>query len=297
MLAVEVKNVSKSYDKKVVVDNVSFEVSGGEILGLIGPNGAGKTTNIRMIMDIIKPDSGEVLIFGKRFNDDCKNLIGYLPEERGLYRKAKIADVMIYLATLKGMDRAQAARRTEELLVRVNMQAHKNKKIEELSHGMAQLIQLLVTFLHDPQILIFDEPFTGLDPVNVKVVKDIVLDLKRQGKVIMLSTHRMSEVEELCDRIFMINRGKNVLYGAVSDIKARYRNNSVIVECQGDISDIAGIKSRKMNGNTAELFLEIGTTHQQLLERMIARGIQINRFEVSTPTLNEIFIQVAGETR
>ncbi len=297
MLAVEVKNVSKTYGSRKVVNDVAFSVSEGEILGLIGPNGAGKTTNIRMIMDIIKPDSGEVLIFGKKFSEDSKKIIGYLPEERGLYRKTRVLDAMVYLATLKGMDAGPAKARAGELLARVNMQAHQFKKIEELSHGMAQLVQILATVIHDPQVLIFDEPFSGLDPVNVKLVKDMIISLKNQGKAIMLSTHRMNEVEELCDRIFMINHGQNVLYGRITDIKARYRNNSIIVEFDDKLGEIKGVSSRVVNNHTTELFLDGSLTHQQVLEQLVSHKTTINRFEVSTPSLNEIFIQVAGKDR
>lgn len=295
MYAVEVKDVSKSYGSRTIVDKVSFNVSGREIMGMIGPNGAGKTTNIRMIMDIIKPDTGTVAIFGRKFSDKTKNAIGYLPEERGLYRKKTILDSMTYLATLKGMKAPQARHRAEELLETVGMQAHKNKKIEELSHGMGQIVQFLVTIIHDPQVIILDEPFNGLDPVNVKMVKDIILDLKEQGKAIMLSTHRMNEVEELCDRIFMIHRGQNVLYGSLADIKARYRNNSVLIDFNGDPGEIPGVRVRKISSTAFELFLEGGLTPGEILEQLVSRRISINRFEVSTPSLNEIFIQVAGE--
>jgi ABC-2 type transport system ATP-binding protein len=297
MYAVEVNNVSKSYGSRTIVDNVSFSVSDHEILGIIGPNGAGKTTNIRMIMDVIKPDSGEVRVFGQKFTDAVKNRTGYLPEERGLYRKAEILDTMVYMARLKGMDSGQARQRAEEWLKRVNMQAHKNKKIEELSHGMGQIIQFLVTVIHDPVMLILDEPFNGLDPVNVQMVKEIILDLKKQGKAIMLSTHRMNEVEALCDRIFMINKGKNVLYGSLSEVKSKYRHNSVLVEFENEIGEINGMKTQKINGNSLEVFLDGNQTHQQVLEQLVLRKLAVNRFEVSTPSLNEIFIQVAGEEK
>jgi ABC-2 type transport system ATP-binding protein len=297
MYAVDVKNVTKTYGKRIIVDNVSLSVSNREILGLIGPNGAGKTTNIRMIMDVIKPDSGEVLVLGRKFADEAKNKIGYLPEERGLYRKKSIIDTMIYLGSLKGMVREQARRRAEELLLSVNMQAHQNKKIEELSHGMGQIIQFLVTILHDPQILILDEPFNGLDPVNVKMVKDMILELKNQGKAIILSTHRMNEVEALCTRIFMIDKGKNVLYGNLDEIKAKCRNNSVLVEIEGELPEIGGVRVNRISDHGAELFLEGAMTHQELLEKLIERKVIIDRFEVSTPSLNEIFIQVAGEKK
>jgi ABC-2 type transport system ATP-binding protein len=294
MQAVEVKNVSKSYSTRKVVDDVSFSVSSREILGLIGPNGAGKTTNIRMIMDIIKPDSGEVLLYGQKFSNDLKDRIGYLPEERGLYRKKPIIESLVYLATLKGIEPGLARTRAEEWLMRVNMQAHKNKKIEELSHGMAQLIQLLTTIIHDPQVMILDEPFNGLDPVNVKMVKDIILDLKNKGKAIILSTHRMNEVEELCDRVFMINKGRSMLYGSLGEVKAKYRNNSVIVEYQGNLGEFGDLRVNRENGHRAELFLKEGMDPQQMLEQLVSRKIRIDKFEVSTPSLNEIFIKVVG---
>jgi ABC-2 type transport system ATP-binding protein len=294
MYAVNVKGVSKSYGSKTVVDRVSFQVAAGEILGLIGPNGAGKTTCIRMIMDVIKPDSGEVLIFERPFRNELKNEIGYLPEERGLYRKKPIIESMVYLAALKGMDREQASHRAEEWLNRVNMQAHKNKKIEELSHGIAQIIQFLVTILHGPRVIILDEPFTGLDPVNVKTVKDIILEQKQQGKAIMLSTHRINEVEELCDRVFMINKGQNVLYGSIEEVKAKYRNNSVVVDFEGELGELSGVLVNRLNGHSVEITLGENTTRQQLLERLVSRRVVLNKFEASTPSLNEIFIRVVG---
>ena len=203
---VTVSKISKSFNNALVVDNISFDVRQGEIFGLIGPNGAGKTTTIRMIMDIIKPDSGEICILGERLSAITKKRIGYLPEERGLYRKLRVIDSLIYLASLKGITSYSARNRAEELLKRIDMLPHKNKKIEELSRGMGQFIQFLVTIIHDPQLVILDEPFAGLDPVNTEVLKEIILELRNKGKAIILSTHRMNEVEELCDRIFMINR-------------------------------------------------------------------------------------------
>jgi ABC-2 type transport system ATP-binding protein len=229
--AAEVNKVVKSYGKKPVVNDVSFSVAQGEIFGLIGPNGAGKTTTIRMMMDITKPDSGNICILGERLSEDTKNKIGYLPEERGLYRKLTVVETLTYLAALKGSQIKSS--RVEELLKRIDMLPHKNKKIEELSRGMGQLIQFLATIIHDPQLVVLDEPFAGLDPVNTELLKEIVLELRSQGKAIILSTHLMNEVEELCDRILMIDRGRSVLYGRLADIKKRYRNNSVFVDFEG----------------------------------------------------------------
>ncbi len=294
MYAVEAKNICKTYAGKSIVNRVSLSVSGREILGLIGPNGAGKTTCIRMIMDVIKPDSGEVIVLGQKFNDKLKNQIGYLPEERGLYRRARIIETIVYLATLKGLEAGQARIRAEEWLSRINMSAHKNKKIDELSHGMAQLIQFVVTVIHDPPVIILDEPFNGLDPVNVQLVKEIILELKNRGKAIMLSTHRMNEVEALCDRVFMINRGQNVLYGEITEIKKKYRDNSALVEFEKLPDSLKGFETRRVNTNTLEVRLPAGMTPQHLLERLVSLHLDISRFELSTPSLNDIFIQVAG---
>ena len=286
MNAVEVKHVTKKYGSLTVVDDVSFSLSNQAIMGLIGPNGAGKTTCIRMVMDVIKPDSGDIFLFGDKLKNDLKSQIGYLPEERGLYRKKTILESMVYLAMLKGMQPGAALQRAEKWLVRVNMQAHKNRKIEELSHGMAQIIQILVTILHDPGMIILDEPFNGLDPVNIKMVKDIILELKNQGKCIILSTHRMNEVEELCDRVFMINQGRNVLFGALSEIKTRYRSNAINIEYNGDTAGAEEpSKINRMGDQRAEIVFGAGFTHQQILEELVAHKVLINRFEIATPTL------------
>ncbi len=195
MAEVQVNRVVKSYDDRIVVNEISLSVHQGEIFGLIGPNGAGKTTTIRMMMDIIKPDSGEIRIFDESLNDATKNGIGYLPEERGLYRKLSVIDSLVYLASLKGMDSRLAAKKAEELLDRVAMLPHKEKRTEELSKGMEQIIQFLVTIIHDPRLIILDEPFANLDPINTELIKDIILELRNEGKAIILSTHRMNEVE------------------------------------------------------------------------------------------------------
>jgi len=295
MSVVEVNHVVKSYDDKAVVNDVSFSVNQGEIFGLIGPNGAGKTTTIRMIMDIVKPDSGEVRILGKRLGEATKNKVGYLPEERGLYRKLSTIDSIVYLASLKGMDKRLARKKAEELLQNVDMLPHKEKKIEELSRGMGQIIQFLVTIIHDPQLVILDEPFAGLDPVNTESLKTMILELKNQGKAIILSTHRMNEVEELSDRILMINVGRAVLYGELAEIKTRYRDNSVLLEFEGELGALEGVTEKRSHKEYVELVLDRKTTPQQLLERLISQGVVVNRFEVSTPPLHDIFLKVVGE--
>ncbi len=294
MLSVEVNHITKTYGNRAVVNDVSFTVNQGEILGLIGPNGAGKTTTIRMIMDIIKPDSGDIKILGEKLTEDSKNSIGYLPEERGLYRKLNVIDSIIYFASLKGMDSQTARKRADDLLKRVEMLAHKNKKIEELSRGMGQIIQVIVTVIHDPKLIILDEPTASLDPVNAQLLKDMMLELRNQGKSVIMSTHRMNEIEELCDRILMINKGQVVLYGGLAEIKSKFRNNSVIVECDGELGEIEGVVRRHNQKRAVELVLDATTTPQQLLERLIKKGIVVNRFELSTPSLNEIFLKVVG---
>ena len=291
----EISHVNKSYGGRAVVQDVSFTLVKGEVLGLVGPNGAGKTTTIRMLMDIIKPDSGEISVFGRPLDEQAKNRIGYLPEERGLYRKMKVSDNIVYLSRLKSVPSNTARERAEVLLKEVDMSMHQDKKISELSRGMGQIIQFLVTLSHDPELIVLDEPFAGLDPVNRMLLKDIILELKAQGKTIIFSTHMMNEVEEMCDRVLMINRGRVVLYGNLSDIKWRFRNNSVFVQCEGDIGNIDGISGKKDHGKYVELFLDGQTTAQQVLSQLMAKSIRVDRFEVSTPSLNEIFIQVARQ--
>ena len=293
--ALEISEISKSYNSTKVVDGISFNVKQSEIFGLIGPNGAGKTTTIRMIMDIIKADSGRIRILGESLSEQAKNRIGYLPEERGLYKKMTILRSLTYLASLKGMDVRLIDSRAEELLERVGMLAHKGKKIEELSRGMGQLIQFLTTIIHSPQLIILDEPFANLDPVNTDLIKEIIIELRKQGRAIILSTHRMNEVEELCDRIFMINKGRSVLYGEMAEIKDRYRNNSVILEFKGELGEIKGVVKRQDYDRHVELFLDKAATPQQVLAQLVRQGVTVNRFEVSTPPLHDIFLQVVGE--
>jgi ABC-2 type transport system ATP-binding protein len=296
MPAVEVNHIVKFYADKAAVNDLSFSVARGEIFGLIGPNGAGKTTAIRMMMDIIKPDSGDVTILGEKLSEASKNKLGYMPEERGLYKKLEVIDSIIYLASLKGMDRHSAEEKANELLNQTGMLPHKRKKIEELSKGMGQIIQFIVTIIHDPELVILDEPFAGLDPVNTELLKRMFADLRNQGKAMILSTHQMNQVEELCDRILMINDGRAVLYGNLTEIKSRYRSNSVILDFEGELGQVPGVTEKRTHkGYVVELVLDGNTTPQQVLERLVSRGIVINRFEVATPSLSEIFLKVVGK--
>ena len=294
MLAVEVNNIAKSFADKVAVHNLSFSVAQGEMFGLIGPNGAGKTTTLRMMMDILRPDSGEVIILGEKLSEATKNRLGYLPEERGLYKKLKVIDSIVYLASLKGVDRRLATEKANELLNQTGMLDTKNKKIEALSKGMGQIIQFIVTIIHDPQLLILDEPFAGLDPVNTELLKGMLADLRNRGKALILSTHQMNQVEELCDRILMMSNGQDVLYGDLSEIKARYRGNSVLLALTGELGEVPGVVGKRQHKGCTELMLDGKTTPQQVLAHLVSRGTLINRFEVATPSLNEIFLKEVG---
>ena len=293
--SLEVSEITKSFGGANVVDGVSFTVEPGEIFGLIGPNGAGKTTTIRMMMDIIKPDTGRVQVLGERLNERTKDHIGYLPEERGLYKKLTVLQSLRYIGSLKGMTPARAAHRADELLGRVDLRPHGSKKVEELSRGMSQIIQFLLTIIHEPELMILDEPFANLDPVNTELLKEIIQELRGQGKSIILSTHRMNEVEKLCDRVFMINKGKSVLYGELAGIKAAYRKNSVYLEYEGDLGEVNGATINHQGYGSAELVLAENTSPQDVLEQLVKQGLTVNRYHVSTPPLHDIFLQIVGK--
>jgi len=294
MKAVEVNHLYKSYAEVNAVNDVSFTVDPGEILGLIGPNGAGKSTTIKIILDFMKPDSGVVKIFGQPINEALKDQIGYLPEERGLYKRLTAIELILYLASLKGMDKAKAERKANVLLEQTGMLEYKKRKNKEMSRGMGQLIQFIVTVIHDPELIILDEPFSGLDPVRTETVQNIIGNLRDEGKAIILSTHQMNKVEELCDRVLMINKGRAILYGDLMETRAEFRRNSVLVATDGELGDLPGVVDRKFNKDSVELFLAPDTTPQAMLDRLRDRGITINRFEVSTPSLNEIFLNLVG---
>jgi ABC-2 type transport system ATP-binding protein len=218
-----------------------------------------------------------------------------LPEERGLYKKMSVIDSIIYFASLKEVGKELARKRGEELLKRADLLPHQNKRIEELSRGMGQIVQLIITIIHEPDLIILDEPFSGLDPVNTQLLKDMIRDLKNKGKTIIMSTHLMNDIEELCDRLLMINKGRTVLYGSLAEVKSKYRNNSVIVESVGELGAIEGVTEQLRHNGAMELKLDNKTTPQMLLERLVKKGIVVNRFELSTPSLTEIFIKVVGD--
>jgi ABC-2 type transport system ATP-binding protein len=290
------KDVVKSFGNVKAVNGISFSIEEGEIFGLIGPNGAGKTTTIRMMMDIIKPDSGEVTIFGGKLGGDTKNKLGYLPEEKGLYKKLRVLESITYLASLKGMDRNSATEKADVLLERAGMLETKNQKIEEMSRGMGQIIQFISTIIHDPMLVVMDEPFSGLDPVNTELLKDMLHDLRNQGRAVILSTHQMSQVEELCDRILMVNKGRAVLYGNLREIKAGYQSNSVLVEYQGELGEIPGVAEKRTHRGYDELVLDGDATPKEVMTYLAECDISVSRFEVATPSLNEIFLREVGKS-
>ncbi len=294
MPAVDVIDVVKAYKEKVAVDGLSFSVEKGEIFGLIGPNGAGKTTTLRMMMDIIQPDSGRVSLFGETPSQATKGRLGYLPEERGLYKKLSVIETISYLASLKGMDPHTIEPEADAWLEQTGMLASKRKKVEELSKGMSQIIQLIVTIVHDPELVILDEPFTGLDPVNTERVKQLLVDLRERGKAVILSTHQMNQVEAVCDRILMVNNGRAVLYGPLDEIRAEHRGHAVLVDSAAEIPQVAGVVERRTHRDYVELVLDPASTSQQALEALVKTGIAIDRFEVATPSLHEIFIETVG---
>ena len=294
MALVSAQHLHKAYAEKIAVKDLSFTVDSGEIVGLIGPNGAGKSSTIKMILDFMKPDSGDIKVFGNRMDETAKNKIGYLPEEKGLYKKLTVMDLILYFGALKGLDKATAKSKAHDLLQKTGMLESRKKKIKELSKGMGQMIQFIVTIIHDPQLLILDEPFSGLDPVNTALLKNIVVSLRDEGKAIILCTHQMNQVEEICDRVLMINHGQSVLYGDLNDIKQKYRKSSVQVSVEGEIGDLPGVLEQRSYNGSVELIPAAGITPQMILDQLRDSGTTINRFEITTPTLNDIFLTLAG---
>jgi ABC-2 type transport system ATP-binding protein len=293
MSVVEVDAVTKRFDEFVAVNSMSFAVEPGSIFGLLGPNGAGKTTTIRMIVGIFAPDQGEVRVLGQHITPALQQRIGYMPEERGLYKKMKVGEQLLFFAQLKGLGGAEAARRVDRWLTRFDLSDWKNKKSSDLSKGMQQKVQFIATALHEPELLILDEPFSGLDPVSVGVLKAVMLDLKAQGKAIIFSTHQMEQVEQLCDDICLIDHSTKVLAGNLKEVKRRFGKNTVRLDYQGPDSFLNQPIVKKLNRypNYVEIVLQEGADAQELLRSAIAAGATVNKFELVEPSLNEIFIE------
>jgi ABC-2 type transport system ATP-binding protein len=294
---IKVDNLAKRYAKVNAVDGVSFSVGKGEVFGLLGPNGAGKTTTIRMLMDIIKPDSGEIELMGQKVTEASKARIGYLPEERGLYKNFRLLECLVYLGALKGVPRHKARDRAVLLLQQIGLEEYANRKVKELSKGMTQKAQFLAAIVHDPDLLIMDEPFQGLDPVNTDLLKTILLAEQALGKTVILSTHNMDQVEEMCDRILLIDRGKAVLYGSLAEIKAQYAEHAVVLECDELPQALSGVQRVEQRNHTYELVLEQAASPQAILRQLVDANVVVQRFEVATPPLKDIFISVVEGIR
>lgn len=295
--AVSVRGVSKCYGNFTAVDDLSFDVRRGEIFAVLGPNGAGKTTTIRMILDILKPDTGSIELFGGPISDRTKERIGYLPEERGLYRNVPVIDILTYLGQLKGMARGEAQMRATQMLQQMDLGENIKSKVSELSKGMQQKVQIIATVLHHPDLIIIDEPFSGLDPINTQGIKDLLYGLNADGVTIMMSTHQMQQIEEMANRLLMVDRGHRVLYGSVQEVRDRFAENAIIVEGEGDWSALPGVSSVDSadNNHGTVLHLAPGVTTDDIMQEMAAsQHYRVRRFELAVPSLNEIFIQVAG---
>jgi ABC-2 type transport system ATP-binding protein len=295
MHTVEVSHVAKSFGSTHAVVDVSFDVERGEIFGLLGPNGAGKTTTIRLMLDIFKPERGTVSILGGPMTEEKKDRIGYMPEDRGLYQDAPLERCLLYLASLKGISSGEARQRLGVLLERFDLAAHKGKKVKELSKGMQQKAQIINTIIHRPELVIIDEPFTALDPINTQLVKDLMRELRQQGTTILMSTHQMHQVEELCDRILLIDDGKDMLYGKLNDIRRRFSGHAVLVRATGELPTVAGVEQVSLHNGDAKLTLAQGTTPQDVLRALMAQDVELEKFEIAIPTLDEIFIRVVEE--
>lgn len=295
MHPIEVNHICKTFGATRAVEDVSFEVEHGEIFGLLGPNGAGKTTTIRMILNIFQPDSGTVSILDGPMCEAKKTRIGYMPEERGLYQDIPLERCLLYLASLKSMPEKQAHSRLSEYLERFDLEAHKGKKVKELSKGMQQKAQIIATLLHNPELIIVDEPFTALDPLNVQLVKDLMRELHQQGVTIVMSTHQMHLVEELCDRILLINQGRDVLHGSLSEVQERFSGHAVLVSAQGILPSIQGVREVLPHNKAVKLILDENTTPQDVFNALANNGTKVERFEIAIPSLDEIFIQVVEE--
>ncbi len=299
---IQCKDVCKSFGDKVALDHVSVDIPKGKIFGLLGPNGAGKTTLIRIINRITIPNGGEVLFEGRPITQDNVEKIGYLPEERGLYRKMKVGEQAMYFAQLKGMSSKEAAKELKKWFVRFGIESWWNKKVEELSKGMAQKVQFITTVVHKPSLLILDEPFSGFDPVNAQVIRDEILRLRDEGATVILSTHNMESVEELCDNIALINKSHVVITGGVDEIRHKYGNNNVelIYTSSKELRPASGVYSvlsdlDESDRHTAVLSLEDGSDANAALKEILEQGVAVNSFKELVPRMNDIFIKLVTE--
>jgi ABC-2 type transport system ATP-binding protein len=292
---VSIRDVCKNFGAVRAVDKVSFDVYPGEIFGLLGPNGAGKTTTIRMMLDIFRPDCGEVRLFGKPMTEATKRRVGYMPEERGLYRDQQLEPTLHYLATLKGLGESEASHRLEKWLKKLDLWDSRKKKIQDLSRGMQQKAQLIATLVHEPDLIVVDEPFANLDPVNTRMAIDMLVEQADKGKAIIMSTHLMYQVEAMCHRIVLIDRGHSVLYGPVDQIKREFSSNAVLVYGQADFARLPGVLEARQENSHWRLSLAPGATPQGVLRALAQQdNARIERFELAEPSLDDIFISVVA---
>ncbi len=298
MDAVCLENVTKRYDSFTAVNALTMGIKEGAVFGLLGPNGAGKTTTLRMIVRILLPDEGSVQVLGEPLSERTQDLVGYLPEERGLYRKMRLLEILVFLGALKGLSEREAERRARLWLERLSLGERMNDEVSNLSRGMQQKVQFIAAILHKPPLVILDEPFTGLDPVNAAVIKDVMLELRKQGTTIILSTHRMDQVEQMCDSICLMNKGQKLLDGDLKAIKKSYGNNTVRIEFTGDpaFMQLPNVVERTNSyGEVVEITLRPGADSQQILRSAVESSVHIRRFELIEPPLNDIFIEKVSE--
>lgn len=298
MNALEVRNLCKSFGKVKAVDDISFGVPEGAVFGLLGRNGAGKTTTIRMMMNIYLPDSGEVVFRGVKVGQAFKDRVGYLPEERGLYKKMKVLDTLLYFAELKGKRGPEIREKAESYLAKFQLSDRAKDKIQDLSKGNQQKVQFIATILHDPEFVILDEPFSGLDPINTNILKDIILDLKKQGKLIIFSTHLMDFAEKMCDHLAIIHQGQLILSGELREIKARYGRRHVTLVSSDDLSfliDHPLVESIEDFGNSTGVRVKQSDQIQNLLKLLVEKNIEVKKFDANDITVHEIFVELAGD--
>ncbi len=288
-------HIEKKYDSYVASADVSFDIPKGAIFGMLGPNGAGKTTLIRMITRIIFPDSGQILFSGQPLREEHTNRIGYMPEERGLYKTMKVYEHLIYLARLKDLSASEAMTRVNYWMEKFEIGEWKQKKIEELSKGMQQKVQFIATVIHDPDLLILDEPFSGLDPINAKLIEDEIYDLKQKGKTIIFSTHRMEQVEEICDEILLINKGHKILSGAVAELKQQFKENKYSIRYEGQLTDGFSAQFDMISIENGEAIVKTGSSDNALLKYFIDHNITVKGYNEILPSLNEIFIKAVKD--
>ena len=295
--ALKIDRVTKRFGDFVAVDDLSLEIPTGAVYGFLGPNGAGKTTTIRMVMSIFYPDEGAITVLGHPRAEEVKDELGYLPEEKGLYKKMKAAEIIAYFGTLKGLPPRDAKLKAKELLERYGLGDWIDKRCEALSKGMGQKVQIFGTLIHDPKLVILDEPFSGLDPVNVELMREIILDMKREGRTVIFSTHVMEQAEQICDFIFLIDKGKKIIDGRLADVRAN-ETKGIQLDYDGDgsiLHSLPGVSRINDAGKTAEIFLKEGHDAQEILDQVVGR-LTIRRFDISEPSLHEIFVRAVGGT-